>query len=146
MERHLSSHTEAKVAHHRATSRPTPRTGPAELAACAVLVALAGVHLLDLSDEFADAPFLGAAYVAVIAGLVASLGLLLVKHNRRGWLLAGSIALLTLVASILRRTTRLPAAIDDISHWNRTAGVCSMLAEGLVLAVAVYGYRRSRPR
>ena len=73
-----SAHAErpANVA-HPSTTRAI------ELIGAGGLAVVVGVHLLDLSSKFAEVPYLGVAYVALIAGAVAAIGLLL-RRDRRG--------------------------------------------------------------
>ena len=99
------------------------------------LVGIAWIHLLDLGDKFEETPYLGVAYLGLIAGCVAS-AVLLVRRDRRGFVVAGGLAAATFVGYCLSRTTGLPAATDDIGNWTETLGVWSLVAEGAVVALS----------
>jgi len=99
------------------------------------LVGIAWIHLLDLGDKFEETPYLGVAYLGLIAGCVAA-ALLLVRRDRRGFGVAGGLAAATFVGYCLSRTTGLPAATDDIGNWTETLGVWSLVAEGAVVALS----------
>ena len=94
------------------------------------LVGIAWIHLLDLGDKFEETPYLG-----LIAGCVAA-AVLLVRRDRRGFVVAGGLAAATFVGYCLSRTTGLPAATDDIGNWTETLGVWSLVAEGAVVALS----------
>lgn len=96
---------------------------------------VAAMHLSGLSDEFAEVPYLGLASVAVIAGSVGAIVLVL-RHDRRGWPLGGGLALMAFITFVLSHTTGLPASNDDIGNWSEPFGIWSLIAEGLVIAVA----------
>jgi len=99
------------------------------------LVGIAWIHLLDLGDKFEETPYLGVAYLGLIAGCVAA-AVLLVRRDRRGFVVAGGLAAATFVGYCLSRTTGLPAATDDIGNWTETLGIWSLIAEGAVVALS----------
>ena len=99
------------------------------------LVGIAWIHLLDLADKFEETPYLGVAYLGLIAGCVAA-AMLLIRRDRRGFLVAGGLAAATFVGYCLSRTTGLPAATDDIGNWTETLGVWSLVAEGTVVVLS----------
>lgn len=131
------------------TRQPAPTTQrtvrAAELIGGGGLAAIAGIHLLDLSSKFAEVPYLGVAYVGLIAGAVASIALLL-RRDRRGWWLGGALSLATIIGFVLSRTTGLPAATDDIGNWGEPIGTWSLIAEATVVALAAQALRRPTPR
>src|SRR5581483_10145824 len=89
------------------------------------LVGIAWIHLLDLSDKLKETPYLGVAYIGLIAGCAVAAAL----RDRRGFLLAGGLAAATLAGYCLSRTVGLPAATDDIGNWTETLGILSLVAE-----------------
>jgi len=104
------------------------------------LVGIAWIHLLDLGDKFEETPYLGVAYVGLIAGCVAAT-LLLIRRDHRGFVMAGGLAAATFIGYCLSRTTGLPAATDDVGNWTETLGVWSLIAEGAVVALSVTALR-----
>jgi len=111
------------------------------------VVAVAWIHLLDLGDKMEETPYLGVAYIGLIAGCVAA-AVLLARRDHRGFLLAGGLAAATFLGYCLSRTTGLPAATDDIGNWAEALGVWSLLTEAAVVflaAAAMVTWRGRRP-
>ena len=111
-----------------------------ELGAGAGLLAIAWIHFLDLADKMEETPYLGLAYIGLIAGCLAGV-VLLARRDHRGFVLGAGLAAATIVGYVLSRTTGLPAATDDIGHWTETLGVWSLIAEGAVVLVTVTALR-----
>ena len=99
------------------------------------LIGIAWIHILDLADKMEETPYLGVAYIGLIAGCVAAV-LFLARRDRRGFLLAGGLAAATFLGYVLSRTTGLPAATDDIGNWTESIGVWSLIFEGAVVALS----------
>src|SRR3989442_1319231 len=72
------------------------------------LIGIAWIHLLDLGDKMEETPYLGVAYIGLIAGCIAA-AVLLARGDRRGFLLAGGLAGATFIGYCLSRTTGRPA-------------------------------------
>jgi hypothetical protein len=100
------------------------------------LLGIAWIHLLDVGDKFEETPYLGVAYVGLMAGCIAA-AVMLGRRDRRGFVVAGGLAAATFIGYCLSRTTGLPAATDDIGNWTETLGVWSLVAEGAVVALSV---------
>ena len=111
-----------------------------ELGTIAGLLGIAWIHFLDLADKMEETPYLGVAYLGLIAGCAAAV-VLLARRDRRGFLLAGGLAGATIIGYALSRTTGLPAATDDIGNWTETLGVWSLVVEGAVVMLAVAAQR-----
>jgi hypothetical protein len=132
------------------TVRPTRRVQSPILEALTIvgLVGIAWVHILDLSGKMEETPYLGFAYIGLIAGCAAAV-VLLARRDRRGFVLAGGLAAATFLAYCLSRTTGLPAATDDVGNWTETLGVWSLVLEGAVVALSAAALtgpaRRSHP-
>ena len=99
------------------------------------LIGIAWIHLLDLGDKMEETPYLGVAYIGLLAGCIAAV-VLLARGDRRGFLLAGGLAGATFIGYCLSRTTGLPAATDDIGNWTETLGIWSLIAEGTLVALS----------
>jgi hypothetical protein len=122
--------------------RPAARA--AELLAAGGLAVIAAVHLVGVSEKFAEVPYLGVGYVGLIVGAIVSIGLL-VKRDRRGWMLGGGLALATIIGFVLTRTVGLPASSDDIGNWGEPLGIVALIAEAAVVAMASNALARTRP-
>ncbi|MFN8024729.1 MAG: hypothetical protein U0Q03_24580 [Acidimicrobiales bacterium] len=127
---------------------PTAEVGRrVELPALAALAVVGGVHLVGLSSEFAEVPYLGVGYIALIAA-VAAAGVTIARHERRGWWLAGGASIAGIAAYALSRTAGLPGAHGDIGNWGEPLGVVSLVAEVVVAGLAtrvLVAHRRARP-
>ncbi|MDQ1507402.1 MAG: hypothetical protein QOD57_5129 [Actinomycetota bacterium] len=119
------------------TVRPTSRVHPPIFEALTIvgLIGIAWVHILDLSGKIEETPYLGFAYIGLIAGCAAAI-VLLARRDRRGFLLAGGLAAATFLGYCLSRTTGLPAATGDVGNWTETLGVWSLVLEGAVVALS----------
>jgi hypothetical protein len=109
-----------------------------------LLAGIAWVHVLDLPGKWSEVRYLGVGYVLLIAACVVS-AVMLLARDRRGWMLGGAVAGLTLVGFVLNRTVGLPAATDDIGNWSETLGVWSLVLESAMVALSVAALRL-RPR
>jgi apolipoprotein N-acyltransferase len=120
------------------TVRPTDRVHPPIFEALTVvgLIGIAWVHILDLSGKMEETPYLGFAYIGLIAGCAAAV-VLLARRDRRGFLLAGGLAAATFLGYCLSRTTGLPAATTDVGNWAESLGIWSLVLEGAVVALSV---------
>ena len=99
------------------------------------LIGIAWIHILDLADKMEETPYLGVAYIALIAGCAAA-AVLLARRDHRGFPLAGGLAAATFLGYVLSRTTGLPAATDDIGNWTESIGVWSLVFEATVVALS----------
>ena len=102
------------------------------------LAAIVVVHFLDLGDKLAETPYLGYAYLALIAGCLVAAFMIARTGDRRGWLLGGALALGAIIAYALTRTTGLPGAMDDIGNWLEPLGVVALISEGVMVLLSAY--------
>jgi hypothetical protein len=125
------------------TVRPTSRVHPPIFEALTIvgLIGIAWVHILDLSGKMEETPYLGFAYMGLIAGCAAAV-ILLTRRDHRGFLLAGGLAAATFLGYCLSRTTGLPAATDDIGNWTESLGVWSLVFEGAVVVLSAIALPR----
>ena len=115
--------------------RQAVRDGIARALAVVGLAAVALIHLLDLPDTIRETPYLGALYVALMAGTIVVGGALVHRPDARWFAAAALLAAATIAGFILSRTTGLPGA-DDIGNWIEPLGMASLFVEGAVVALA----------
>ena len=113
----------------------TPLVRAAEIAGIFGLGGTAYIHLAEMSDKFSEVPYLGVGYGLLAIACAVSI-YLLVRGDRRGWLLGGATCLATFVGFVLTRTVGLPASTDDIGNWSETIGIWSLVFEGFVVVLA----------
>ncbi|MDQ6727932.1 MAG: hypothetical protein M3066_17480, partial [Actinomycetota bacterium] len=118
--------------HHRVITRAVGVLG---------LLGVALIHLLDLQSKFHEAPYLGFAYVALIAGTLATAAVLIRHDSLKAWTAALVLAGATFVGYGFSRTTGLPLATDDIGNWLESLGLASLFVETCVVALSVYALR-----
>ena len=109
------------------------------------LAETAWLHLKDLSDKFAETPYLGIGYAALVVAAVAA-AFMIATGRRRGWLLGAAACAVTIIGFVLTRTTGLPAATGDIGNWSEPAGIYALIAEGVVVAAAAHTLTRRARR
>jgi hypothetical protein len=112
--------------------------------AVAGLAVIATIHGLDVSGKLDETFYLGVMFIMgpIVSALVAA-ALLMSRHERLGWALAGLVSAGTFAGYCVSRTTGLPSAKDDIGNWGEPAGVISLVAEGVVVLLAVYALRNA---
>jgi hypothetical protein len=108
----------------------------ARATAIAALVAVALIHVLQLPDAFREIGYLGALFIAVIAGCLILAAVLARTSDTRAWAAAGGLAGLVLLGYVISRSVGLPGFTGDIGEWSEPAGLASMVIESLVVLVA----------
>jgi hypothetical protein len=109
------------------------------IARAVAVIGLAGValiHLLDAPGTFADAPYKGWLYVALIVGCVATAGALIGESDSRAWAAAALLPLGAALAFVISRTVGLPQGADDIGNWTEPLGLASLFVEGGLVALS----------
>jgi hypothetical protein len=106
--------------------------------------AVALIHVLDLQSKFAETPYLGVAYLALVAGLLYAAFELIRGNTHRGWLVGGGLAAATFAGYAVNRLWGLPGATEDIGNWLEPLGLASLFVEGAVALLA--GWALSAPR
>lgn len=114
-----------------------------ELAGIAGLASMVAIHATLLAGKTSEVTYLGAGYVALIAGAVVGIAMLAVR-DPRAWKMTVATAGATLIGFVLTRTTGLPGSTDDIGNWGETLAVWAMLSEIGILVVAAFAFRRDR--
>ncbi len=117
---------------------PTPkeRLPLLEMSGIAGLSAIVAIHTSELSGKVGETAYIGFGYVLLIAASVLAI-VLVAQRDTRGWILGGLTAAATFFGYVLTRTTGLPRAHGDVGNWGETIGVWSLVAEGLVVLLAI---------
>jgi hypothetical protein len=111
------------------------RDGIARAIAVVGLAGMALIHLLDAPGTFADAPYKGWLYVALISGSVVTAAALIRTSDPRAWSAAALLAGGAAFAFIVSRTIGLPQGADDIGNWSEPLGMASLFVEGSLVAL-----------
>lgn len=123
---------------------PSPAHEPTARAVGVVgFAAIALIHVLDLQSKFQETPYLGVAYLALIAGLLYASFELIRGENHRGWIVGGALAALTFAGYAVNRTWGLPGAMEDVGNWLEPLGLASLFVEGAVALLAAWAVSRS---
>ena len=121
----------------------TTRLPILEITGIAALAAIIAIHTSELSGKVEETAYLGFGYILLIASSVVS-AVLLAQRDTRGWILGGLTASATFAGYVLTRTTGLPKAHGDVGNWGETIGVWSLVAEALMVVLALAAIRRER--
>ena len=127
----------------------TPLVVAAEVVAGVGLAATAYIHLAEMSEKFAEVPYIGVGYVLLSIACVASI-VMITARRTAGWYLGGLTCALTFIGYVLTRTVGLPGSTEDIGNWSEIMGTWSLIAEGTVVAVTAamiatrFGHRPAR--
>jgi hypothetical protein len=111
----------------------------ARSAAVVGLLGISLIHLLDLQSKLDETPYLGLAYIVLIAVALATAAALVHADDRRAWVAGAALALLTIVGYAINRTVGMPSATDDIGNWLEPLGLASLFVEAVTAAVCLYG-------
>src|SRR6476619_4239203 len=114
-----------------------------DLAGIAALGTVIAIHTSELSGKIEETAYLGFGYVLLIAASIVSI-VLLARRDLRGWILGGLTGAATFGGYVLTRTTGLPGAHGDVGNWGETIGVWSLVAEGIVIVLALVAISRRR--
>jgi hypothetical protein len=111
------------------------------------LAAIAVTHLTDLPEKIEEAPYMAALFCGLI---VASAGLGILFASGRDdaivWLIAGGVGLMPLIGFALSRSVGLPQLEDHVGDWLNPAGVVSIAAEAVLVALGATHFSRSPGR
>jgi hypothetical protein len=132
----MSTNTLQSEPHSPAATRDrSVATRAMEIGAVVALAITGWVHLMDMSDKFSEVAYLGIGYGLIVIAAIASIVLIL-RGDRRGWMLGGGMCLATILGYTLSRTTGLPASTDDIGNWSETLAVWAGVAEIVMVVLA----------
>lgn len=110
-------------------------------AGIALILVTGLVHLVEVPDAFEEATYKGILFAAnFIAAVIAAIGIW--RGERWGWGLALVVAVGSLIGYTLSRTVGLPQLPAEPDEWLEPIGVVSLLAEGMLVVVAVWAMRQ----
>jgi hypothetical protein len=100
----------------------------------AAIVLIGVIHLLMISQEYDEAPYMGILFgLNFIAAVIAAAGIY--RRANWGWLLGMGIAIGSFIGYALSRTVGLPGM--EIEEWLQSVGVLSLVIESLFVVLAV---------
>ncbi len=117
-------------------AKATRRLPILDLAGIAGLGAVIAIHTSELSGKIEETAYLGFGYMVLIAACITAI-VMIAQRDVRGWILGGLTAASTFIGYVLTRTTGLPNASGDIGNWGETIGLWSLIAEALVVVLAI---------
>jgi hypothetical protein len=101
------------------------------------LLGVAATHILDLGHKLAEAPYMGAAFIVLIAGSIAAALLLLDgRLVSVGWRVAMMLSLGAMVGYLLSRSVGLPQLASHVGHWADPAGIAALTFEAAIAVLA----------
>src|SRR5437763_14170877 len=121
---------------HESTAPTVVRDAVARAIAVVGLAGVALIHLLDAPGTFADAPYKGWLYLAMIVGCVFTAGALIRGSDPRAYAAAAMLSSAAIGAFVLSRTVGLPQGADDIGNWTEPLGMASLFVEGSLVALS----------
>jgi FtsP/CotA-like multicopper oxidase with cupredoxin domain len=102
-----------------------------------LLGGIAATHAADLLHKLVEAPYLGAAFLLLIAGCgAAAVTLATVRNAIRVERLAAGLAALTAVGYVVSRTVGLPQIADHVGHWADPWGTAALITETAFVVLA----------
>lgn len=119
-----------------ATTTPTPAVGTSIIRRALVaagLFGIAAVHLADLPDKMEEVPYLGWAYIGLIAASLMLAEFVITRADRRLMGASAALSAAVLVGFAINRTIGMPNAMDDIGNWTEPLGMISLLIEAAVV-------------
>jgi hypothetical protein len=109
------------------------------------LAAIAVTHLTDLREKIEEAPYMAVLFCGLIAAS-AGLGVVFARGRNDAlvWLTAGAVAVMPLIGYLLSRSVGLPQLEEHVGDWLNPAGVVSITAEAVLVALSATHLSRSR--
>lgn len=104
----------------------------------ALLVIIAGIHLIDAPDSFGDAPYKGVLFVLNGIGALLASALILRNRNTAGWWLGMVVAASAVVGYVMSRTIGLPGLEAEPDAWFETLGITSVICEVAFIAIGAW--------
>jgi len=105
------------------------------------LAGIAVIHILDLPGKFAETPYLGWAYVGIIAVAAYAIERLLTRKNAQDYLVSSLLSVAVLAGFIINRTVGMPGATGDVGNWLEPLGFLSLFVEVWAVWQSIAGFR-----
>ena len=118
---------------HRFTSNHINQLTARKFATIVGLAGIAAIHLMDLPGKFAETPYLGVAYVGMIAAAVVLIERIVRNAKPIDFLAAAGLASSVLAGFVINRSVGMPGAMGDIGNWFEPLGFLSMFVEGFTI-------------
>jgi len=111
------------------------RLGRARAVGVASALALAAIHLVEMPEEFEEAPYLGVLFaVGGVLLVAAAVGLVRRSSSRVAWVTGALVAIGMFAGYCISRTAGLPGL--DVEEWGEPLGVLSLVLEVVLVAAA----------
>lgn len=104
------------------------------------LLAIAGVHIMDLPAKWEETPYLAVGYILIIAAAVVLIERLTELGSRLDYLASAALSIAVLLGYIVNRSVGMPGAMDDIGNWFEPLGLLSLGVELFAVWHSVAGY------
>lgn len=122
--------------HPMSPAAPAWRSPLRGLAALALVVSGA-VHLPVTPEHLMEAPYIGIAFIVLMAACAVLAGAMLAWDSTIVWVMSCLTCGVAVVAYALTRTVALPQIGDDVGNWLEPLGVAAVLAEAATVALAL---------
>ena len=109
-------------------------------------VQVAIIHIIDQGGiPGSKTPaYVGVGYwILEILGIVTAAGLITNRSVRLSWFVAIGVGAGPMIGYILSRGPGLPGYTDDVGNWGEPLGVFSLVAEAILIVLAVAFFLRS---
>jgi hypothetical protein len=122
---------------HRADPLLAPLRSAARWPTAIVLLVVGLVHIPVTPEHLEEAPYIGVLFIALTVVCFVLAPLLVLADSRPIWLVSGLVNALAVLAYALSRTTALPQIGDDVGNWAEPLGMAAVLAEIVIVVLAV---------
>src|ERR1700735_2598241 len=104
------------------------------------LVALAGIHVVDLPGTLGPTPLVGIGYLGIIAAAVLTGGVLIARPHWLAWTAAGAVAISAMGGYILTRALRGGFLGDhgDVGNWHCPLGIAALSVESVIVLLVLF--------
>ena len=107
------------------------------------LAGIAAVHIMDLPGKFHETPYLGVAYLGIIAISIVLIERLVVKNRQIDYLASAALAAGVFAGFVINRTVGMPGAMGDRGNWFEPLGMLSLFIEAFTVWQAMRGAKQS---